>query len=235
MAQIFVFFHRNIFDEMYESISQEDLDKYFTFVAINKNNPKIYTPGKYKIINEWELPEYEPELQNTGYMENSAIYHIFKHKLHAPYRHIGFLQYDMRIDNNYIDIIKSLDKIDDKTIYAYATYDYDFCFSRSVYYTDQQLMKVMIEDFKQTFKIVPPIKNNYPLNNAYIISKSIFEEVMKWAGSLPSKLANVRCGETELCRGGLFERAMGLALGERDLNILKLPMIHDHSFKSKAY
>ena len=228
MVQIFVFFHKNIFDEMYDGVSQEDLDKYFTFVAINKDNPKIFTPNKYKVINEWDLPGYEPELQNTGYMENSAIYHIFKHKLHAPYEHVGFLQYDMQIGSDYIDIIKNLPT--DNTIHAYSTYDYDFCFGRSVYFTDQKLMKLMIEDYTQYHDIKPPVKNKYPLNNAYVVPTPLFEEVMQWASQLPKKLADVKCGETELCRGGLFERAMGLALGEKDLNINKLPLLHDHTY-----
>ncbi len=220
---------------MYEGISQEDLDRYFTFVAINENNPKVFTPGKYKIINEWVLPEYEPSLQNTGYMENSAIYHVYKHKLHEPYKHIGFLQYDMKIDSSYMNIVKNLQEENKSDIYAYSTYDYDFCFSRSVYYTDQKLMQIMIEDFKTHFNINPPIKNKYPLNNAYIIPTLVFNDIMNWASQLPQKLADKKCGETELCRGGLFERAMGLALGEKDLNINKLPLLHDHAFKAKAY
>jgi hypothetical protein len=39
-----------------KNIPHDILTKYFTFIAVNENIPKIYTPNKYKIINEWEYP-----------------------------------------------------------------------------------------------------------------------------------------------------------------------------------
>jgi len=59
MLKIFVVFHKKIFDECYENVPQELLDKYFTFVAVNKDIPKTYTKGKYNVINEWELVNYD--------------------------------------------------------------------------------------------------------------------------------------------------------------------------------
>ena len=41
--QLFIVFHSVLYDDYYKDIKQEDLDKYFTFVAVNKNIDKKFT------------------------------------------------------------------------------------------------------------------------------------------------------------------------------------------------
>lgn len=72
IMQIYIVFHKYIFDECYKGISKSNLDKYFTFVAVNKKIKKYYTPNKYKIIKEWNLPHYKNEFQELGH--NQAEY-----------------------------------------------------------------------------------------------------------------------------------------------------------------
>jgi hypothetical protein len=74
-VQIFVIFHEEIFDECYEKIPDDILYKYLTFFAVNEKRQKTYTPNKYKVIYEWDLPIYSSKFQTLGYNENSAIYH----------------------------------------------------------------------------------------------------------------------------------------------------------------
>ena len=88
--QIFVVFHKFIFDECYLNIPQNILDTYFTFIAVNETIPKSYQQNKYKVINEWDLPIYDKTFQEKGYNENSAIYHVFINNLHKNYNMIGF-------------------------------------------------------------------------------------------------------------------------------------------------
>ena len=64
--QIFIVFHKNIFDDCYKNIPEDILLKYFTFYAVNENIEKYYTQNKYKIINEWELPIYNNSFQEIG-------------------------------------------------------------------------------------------------------------------------------------------------------------------------
>jgi hypothetical protein len=126
MIQLYVVFHKNIFDECYENIPSDILYKYFTFIAVNEKIPKKYTPNKYKIINEWELPIYDKTFQERGYNENSAIYHVYANKLHSTYDYIGFFQYDMKFNHNIIDFIKN--NIQDPSVYfTYRVHDFDFC------------------------------------------------------------------------------------------------------------
>jgi hypothetical protein len=41
---------KRYYDECYENIPQEILDKYFTFYAVNEKIPKEYTKDKYKVV-----------------------------------------------------------------------------------------------------------------------------------------------------------------------------------------
>jgi hypothetical protein len=77
MFQIYIIFHKKIFDDCYRAIPDDILQKYFTFIAVNPNIEKEYNP-KYKVTNEWELPIYDPLFQERGYNENSAIYNVYK-------------------------------------------------------------------------------------------------------------------------------------------------------------
>ena len=83
--QIYIVFHKEIFDECYETIPADLLQKYFTFVAVNPSIPKIFDATKYKVINEWELPVYDPTFQERGYNENSVIHHVYANNLHKNY------------------------------------------------------------------------------------------------------------------------------------------------------
>jgi hypothetical protein len=50
MIQLFVVFHKYIFDDCYKNIPDHILKKYFTFIAVNPNIEKKYTLNKYKVI-----------------------------------------------------------------------------------------------------------------------------------------------------------------------------------------
>ena len=51
MFQIYIVFHKYIFDECYENIPEDILREYFTFIAVNEKIPKNYNANKYKVIN----------------------------------------------------------------------------------------------------------------------------------------------------------------------------------------
>lgn len=67
--QIFIVFHKHIFDECYTHIPDDILYTYFTFIAVNPSIKKYYTPNKYKVINEWELPIYDKSFQERDIMK----------------------------------------------------------------------------------------------------------------------------------------------------------------------
>ena len=75
MFSIFVVYHKTLYDNFYQTIS-EDNKKHIFFYGVKErleNKPSIY---------EFELPIYNPKLQAQRYNESSAFYHIYENKLH---------------------------------------------------------------------------------------------------------------------------------------------------------
>jgi hypothetical protein len=232
MTQVFVFFHKFIFDDIYKDIPQDILNKYFTFVATNENVKKQYTEGKYNVINEWELPIYDPQLQKYGYNENSGLYHIYKNKLHEKYTHVGFLQYDMSFGEEFIKILEDPNKED---FYAFAPCDYDFVFRRSIGGQHAESMLEIIEDYEKHYntKVLRSIK--YPLYNTYLINTKTFTNMMEWFSPLLYKIFETAKNKDDGGFGGLFERAAALNLGDQCGIPQPMPIRHDHDFKHKTF
>lgn len=100
MFSIFVVYHKTVYNDFYQTISEDNKKHIFFYGVKDKiaNTPSIY---------EYELPVYNPKLQAQRYNESSAFYHIYENKLHQKLSYIGFAQYDMIINNETINTIKT--------------------------------------------------------------------------------------------------------------------------------
>jgi hypothetical protein len=240
--QFFVVFHRKLFDECYEKIPPGVLQEYFTFFAVNESIPKEYTPGKYKILNEWDLPIYDPTMQEKGYRENSAIYHVYANGLHKKYARVGFFQYDMRFNENIVDRILNCPVARPIGYFLIQTCIKDFVTSTVPNLTDN--IKEVISRYEQHFSKpvlrfrksrIPPFQPTldtnriYPLLNSYVIPSSSFETVMKWVVQLYGAV------DLEGHTAGFYELIMAIALGEEDLEWYRLDVSHDQEFKKPCY
>lgn len=230
MIQLFIVFHKNIFDYCYKNIPDEILNKYFTFIAVNKNIPKSYS-NKYKVINEWELPIYDNTFQERGYNENSAIYHVYVNNLHKPYKSIGFFQYDMVFNN------LKIDSIDNSKVFYYKTYDFNY--SSYVSWDEQNTLRFIIKDYESFYKQKFSKEKQYPLYNSYIIPIETYEKIMKWVLQLYDKLypwVNEPPNKTHIGHiGGIYERIMGYAIAQENLDQVLLNITHNHSLKKLSY
>jgi hypothetical protein len=235
MLQIYVVFHKYIFDECYSEIPQDILNEYFTFIAVNNKIEKQYTPNKYKVIKEWELPIYDNTFQEFGYNENSAIYHIYKNKLHQKYSYIGFFQYDMKF-NNQLDNILHL--ITENPIYfPLQIHDFNFCTVST--WNEPTTLDFIIDDYNKYFQTSFSKQKQYPLCNSYIIPVDTYEKVMGWVVQLYDKLYPWCIQSPNASHfghiGGIYERIMAFAIGEEDLPYHLINMEHDHSYKKQSY
>jgi hypothetical protein len=235
--QIFIVFHKHIFDDCYKKIPNDILYKYFTFIAVNKTIVKTYTPDRYKVINEWELPIYDNSFQERGYNENSAIYHVYANKLHKNYKYIGFFQYDMIFIDNIIDVLKKTMN-DTPTYFCYGHHNFNLCY-RTIWDDNQETVNFIIDDYEKFYN--KPFSRNslYPLWNSYIIPNEIYENTMKWVVQLydkmypwciqyPKKTHFIHIGE-------IFERVMAYAIGNEKLRSIKINIIHNHNYKKLSY
>jgi len=231
MFQLFVVFHKKIFDECYDNIPQDILDKYFTFVAVNPDIPKTYTKDKYKIVNEWELPEYNAQFQQKGYNENSVIFHVMRNELYKEYKYVGFFQYDMIFTMSVLDtIISEMNEI--PTCFYLDARNYGYCAKET--WNEPPVMAYLTSYYEEFHnkKFSYSYNDVYPLLNSYVISVDTYEKVMKWVYTLYSKIGSIVEQKHFGHIGGLYERIMAFAIGEENLRMIKLDIAHDHMYKN---
>ena len=224
--QIFVIFHKNIYTDFYDLIPDKDLHKYFTFIAVNENIEKKYpTDAKFKIVKEWELPMYNKELQKRGYRECGVIDHIYVNDLHKPYDYIGFLQYDMKLNENIVDVINK--NKNENVYFTVENHDFDF-FMNGL--TDKQTMELVMDDYEKFFNKSFSRSGDYPLLNTFVISVERFDKGMKWIHRIYMWIID-KLGSDNMYACGYFERIMGLFIGEENMKYIKLNIQHDNNFR----
>ena len=91
--KFFVVYHRAIHDHVYD----QDSLKNIRFFGVNDSIEKTPITISTDVIQEHDLPVYEPVYQARGYSETSAAWHIYKNNLHEGLDYIGFGQYDQQI------------------------------------------------------------------------------------------------------------------------------------------
>ena len=234
--QIFIVFHKNIFDDCYKNIPDDVLYEYFTFIAVNKNIPKIYTQNKYKVINEWDLPIYDNTFQERGYNENSAIYHVYANNLHKKYKHIGFFQYDMTFNDNIIDFLKQ-NITQGHTCFNVGNFDFNFCSYRT--WNEPNTLNFIIDDYEKYYNKYFIKDSQYPLCNSYVITIENYEKIMKWVTQLYDKLYPWCIQAPNASHfghiGGIYERIMAYAVGQEKIHSVSLNISHDHKYKNLSY
>jgi hypothetical protein len=241
MIQFFVVFHKIIADECYANVPQEVLDKYFTFIAVNEAIPKKYTSGKYKVVNEWELPLYDGDMQKQGYNENSAVHHVFLNGLHRQYSKIGFFQYDTRFGSDFVNNIPNMITLNDsyclglRTTFPSAL---KFCIQDS-WPLGANLPGYIIQDYEAFFNKKFNTDKVYPLWNTWVVPTTVYERIMPWVIQMRTKLypwaVQPPYDSSPTVIGGIFERIMALAIGDELLYIGMPDLKHDHKIKVLAY
>jgi hypothetical protein len=237
--QLFIVFHKYIFDECYSSIPQDILDKYFTFIAVNKTITKYYTPNKYKVINEWELPIYDNSFQERGYNENSAIYHVFINNLHKTNEYVGFFQYDMIFENSFVNQLINIvnDNLSKKTCFCIMPRDYKFC--TYVTWQEPKTADFIINDYESFYKQKFNKIKEGPLLNSFIISSENYNNIMQWVTQLYNKLYPWCIQEPNWTYkghiGNIYERIMAYAISQFSDKIELLKITHNNGLKSNCY
>lgn len=235
--QIFIVFHKFIFDGCYMKIPNDILYKYFTFIGVNENIQKHYTQDKYKVVNEWELPIYDKLFQERGYNENSAIYHIYANHLHKDYKYIGIFQYDMVFNENIIDYLQK-NITETPTNFYFSSYNFDFCTYQS--WNEITTCDYVIDNYEAFYNKSFTKKSKYPLYNSYVIPVENYENIMKWVVQLYDRLYPF-CIEPPNSNdfghmGGIYERIMGFAIGEENLHYINMDIVmHDSKYRKLSY
>jgi len=236
--QIFIVFHKYIFDECYVNIPPDVLYNNFTFVAVNEKIPKKYTENKYKVINEWELSIYDKSFQELGYNENSVLYHVFINNLHVYYDYVGFFQYDMLFKNNVVDYIhNTISTINNPIYFAFKLYDFNLCSYQT--WNEPTTLDFVIKDYENYYNTTFNKDLQYPLYNSYILPIQTFSVIMGWIVKLYNKIYPWCIQPPNASHfghiGGIYERIMGFAIAQQNLPFYEINISHNHKFKNISY
>lgn len=218
--KIFVVYHRDIHNELYD---KESINK-IVFIGVGNHIKKgYYRRKKYNIIYEKDFPIYDASLQEKGYCETSAIYHIYANKAYQDLDYIGFAQYDMYIKN---DVFNKIDQtiVNDpsKNYIFYANKDKMLHLSNVVPY--EFMINSYNAHFKTNFTTIklkndPLASNSLILESTFVIPVKIFEKIMPWISKFIDEIypwANLPPWPTHRGPhghlGGVIEMAYGIAL-----------------------
>jgi GR25 family glycosyltransferase involved in LPS biosynthesis len=119
-VNIFNIWHNKLFDNCYKDLDEYSLSK-ITMYDVNPAYQKIYNSDKnYKILKEYELKDYNNLLQATNYCQTSCLYHVYTNKLFQTEHYIGFIQYDMELETNFINDIEEKINSTENDIFSLA-------------------------------------------------------------------------------------------------------------------
>jgi hypothetical protein len=189
---------------------------------VNETIPKVYTSGKYKVVNEWDLPIYDKTMQEKEYRENSALYHVYVNKLHAPYTHVGFFQYDMVFRNNPIPYVETTIQSEPLSYFPLEVRD----FASVTANTDSLLTIAIISEYETFFNSEFRMDKRYPLCNSYILPIHNYERVMRWVVQLYAKLYP-QCKTSSSHIAGVYERVMAYGIGQENLIVKSIDVHHE--------
>jgi FkbM family methyltransferase len=118
--KIFNIWHNKLFDHCYDQLNECSLNSVIMY-DVNPKYNKVYNKDKkFNILREYELDIYDKTLQETNYCQTSCMYHVFINNLYKDLDYIGFIQYDMVLDKDFINDIQDKVKNNSNHVYFYS-------------------------------------------------------------------------------------------------------------------
>ena len=187
---VYSVWHHKIFDHCYEKLDSQSLSK-ITMFDVNSSYQKHYNKNKnYNIICEYELAEYNKVLQATNYCQTSCFYHVYKNQLYKNYSHIGFIQYDMELEKDFITDIES------NLVGCRNTIFYNLAIGQGGKVEYEKLCEPytnsVLEQYNKYFNthftihgiLSNPLSKDFVCLHTFVISTPMYEKMMKWFCSI---------------------------------------------------
>lgn len=180
--KIFNIWHHKLFSNCYSLLDDYSLKK-IDMYAVNEKYKKIYdTELNFNIIREYELPYYDNIFQDTNFCQTSCFYHVYKNNLHSNIDYIGFIQYDMELDVDFIYDIENNFKENPNSICYSLLYTFDCENLHNI------LVNKIIEQYNLFFKTRHTYKslfndsseNKIILLHTFVIPTKMYSKLMSW-------------------------------------------------------
>jgi beta-1,4-mannosyl-glycoprotein beta-1,4-N-acetylglucosaminyltransferase len=180
-VRIFNIWHNKLFKHCYDQLDEYSLKKIIMY-AVNEKYEKIYEKNDYlNIMAEYKLPYYDNIFQDTNFCQTSCFYHVYKNNLFNDTSHIGFIQYDMELNDNFIYDIEQQLKLYNKTIF--------FSLLKEVNIQElEPLVSKIIEQYNLYFKtnhtneilFNKKSQDKLILLHTFVIPTNMYIKLMKW-------------------------------------------------------
>lgn len=251
-VQIYSIWHKAIYDELYTDVPVEELQNIVMY-GVNEEYEKVYTPNKYNVMLEYELPIYNPLLQKHNYCQTTCMWHLWKNK-ESTYKRpgheldwIGFMQYDMKPDANMFEDIRH--KIREAGRGQLIFHEQTEHILQSIQWASglalpyensalQHYNRFFGTNYNTYDFIHNPRIQTVPIVHTFVISVPMFEKMMAWIESYMDTLESMypaypsnksQCELLERCHGMFL--ALECANEETVLHPMKVkhiwPLYHD--------
>jgi hypothetical protein len=214
--RIFTVWHNKLYDELYADVSESDLEL-FTMFGVNEDYEKKYTPNRYNILFEYDLPIYNPNLQKHGYCQTTCMWHVWKNKLYQCLDYIGFIQYDMKPSHNMIKDIRETVELYNRPVIFHEQTEHALQSSRWAKGLVQPYEGSALEHYNKFFNTSYTLQNvlhiPIPIVHTFVIPTETFVKMMEWIDSYITYLENMYpCYPSDKSQSELLERCHGLFL-----------------------
>lgn len=222
--RLYCIWHNKLFDELYTNVAPEDFENLVMF-GVNEKYPKLFNSSRgYNVQYEYDLPLYVQSLQQHGYCQTTAMYHIYKNGLHRDLDYIGFLQYDMQVaDDCFSDIQQTVQQAASagkEVIFHDLTHPLstiaELCSQIVAPYEGSVLQhynRFFGTEYSPEQLLSSPSTEIAPLLHTFVMPVPMFEKMMGWVCCFIDELERSYPKYPYECyQGGLSERCHALFL-----------------------
>ena len=191
--RFYIIFHKFLTKVAYEKLNPAYLNKYCRFIGVNGSIVKHVDPSFSPLLfEETQLPNYDPFLQHNKFCESSVFIHTILNQqlLLEPYGFVGFLQYDMVLEDEMFKEIEytlqTLPNPEKKLFFHYAENSARHLLQGLSEEGWRHIINLYNSLFSTHHTLEEVLASNIPLYHTYLIPKEIFKKMMFFANkSIP--------------------------------------------------
>ncbi len=186
--RFYIIFHKFLTKVAYEKADWKYIEKYCRFAGVNilidKTVPTEFHP---LLFEETQLPNYDPFMQHNKFCESSVFFHTYRNAplLLDPYRFVGFLQYDMVLDNSLFQAVEQvIEGIEepDKTLFVHYVENSARHLEQCLTYDGwKEVITLYNKMFGTSHFLEEVLVSDIPLYHCYLVPREIFRKMMAFA------------------------------------------------------
>ena len=183
--RIYVIYHKFLTLEAYTGLDRKYIKDHIQFVGVNgkiqKTIPTELAPYSFQ---ERELTNFDPFMQANRFCESSVFFHVARNeeRLLNPYDFVGFVHYDMVIDNKFFECIDRSIENSEKILFYHAKQWSVPHLNQAIGFQGWSLIVSMYNAlFGTEHTLDEVLADEIPLFHTYMMHKTMFTRMMFFA------------------------------------------------------